>query len=296
MFRVNSRLKFIQPQLPSPVSEPPVGAHWIHEVKHDGYRSLVVIENGEPRVYTRSGLDWTNRYRGIVRAASALPCSSAILDGEAIVQDSEGASDFAALQSAIGAGANSIIFYAFDLLHLNGEDLRKRELWERRAKLKELVGDDRNSRIQFSDEFTGSGAALFKACGELGLEGIVSKHAMAPYRSGRSKTWLKTKCFTESNFVVVGTDRDRKSGAPRVLLAHKDSGGLSYAGAAFIALDEKSRTRFFGELERLTTSWASFKSARQNGAKWYHHQLTVEVKHLAGSKHLRHATVRKLVD
>ena len=94
------------------------------------------------------------------------------------------------------------------------------------------------------------------------LEGIISKHSMAPYRSGRTKTWLKTKCFTESTFVVVGTDRDRKTGALRALLAHPESAGMAYAGAAFIALAGDERAQFFAELERLATSWAAFKSSR----------------------------------
>jgi bifunctional non-homologous end joining protein LigD len=128
-----------------------------------------------------------------------------------------------------------------------------------------------------------------KPCAERELDGIVSKHALAPYRSGRSKTWLKCKCFTESTFVVVGTDRDLKTGALRALLAHPDSAGLNYAGAAFIALDGAARTEFLAELERLATSWASFKSSRMHDVKWCHPQLTVEVKHLAGSSTLRHA-------
>jgi bifunctional non-homologous end joining protein LigD len=138
--------------------------------------------------------------------------------------------------------------------------------------------------------FDGDGDALFKACAEQALEGIVSKHALAPYRSGRSKTWLKTKCFTESTFVVVGTDRDRKTGALRALLAHND--GLNYAGAAFIELAGDERAQFLAELERLATSWATFKSSRLTDVRWCHPKLTVVVKHLAGSKMLRHATVR----
>ena len=116
---------------------------------------------------------------------------------------------------------------------------------ERRASLKHLVGADDQSRIQFSDEFDGDGDALFKACAEQELEGIVSKLALAPYRSGRSRTWLNSKCFTQSAFVVIGTDRDRKTGALRALLAHKDSAGLSYAGAAFITLGGAERAEFF---------------------------------------------------
>ena len=180
------------------------------------------------------------------------------------------------------------------MLYLDGKDLRQHTLLERRASLKALLGSDDQSRIQFSDEFDGDGDALFKACAERRLEGIVSKHVLAPYRSGRSKTWLKTKCFTQSTFVVIGTDRDRKTGALRALLAHTDSAGLSYAGAAFIALADDERTRFFAELERLATSWAAFKLSRLTDVKWCRPKLTVEVKHLAGSKTLRHATVKRL--
>ena len=293
MLRVlHPRLRFIEPQLASPVDKPPEGKHWIHEIKHDGYRSQVVIERGQVRVFSRNGHDWSDRYPSIVRAAAKLPCQSAIIDGEAIVQDGDGASDFEALSSAMRRQPHSIILYAFDLLHLDGKDLRQQTLIERRANLKHLVGADDQSRIQFSDEFDGDGHTLFKACAEQELEGIVSKHALAPYRSGRSKTWLKTKCFTQSTFVVIGMDRDRKTGALRALLAHKDSAGLSYAGAAFIALSGDERTRFFAELERLATPRAAFKSSRLTDAKWCHPKLVVEVKHLAGSKLLRHATVR----
>jgi bifunctional non-homologous end joining protein LigD len=221
------------------------GQALIHEIKHDGYRCQVLVERGQARVFTRNGYDWSDRYPSIVRAASNIRCQSAIIDGEATVQDGNGASDFEALSSALRRQPHSIILYASDLLHLDGKDLRQQTLLERRASLKQLVGADDQSRIQFSDEFDGDGDALFKACAERELEGIVSKHALAPYRSGRSRTWLKTKCFTQSTFVVIGTDRDRKTGALRALLAHKDSGGLRYAGAAFIALSGDDRTRFF---------------------------------------------------
>jgi bifunctional non-homologous end joining protein LigD len=151
----------------------------------------VVIERRQVRVFSRNGHDWSDRYPSIVRAAANLRCQSAILDGEAIVQNGDGASDFEALSSAMRRQPQNIILYAFDLLHVDGKDLRQQTLLERRAELKHLVGADAESRIQFSDEFDGDGDALFKACAERALEGIVSKHALAPYRSGRSKTWLK---------------------------------------------------------------------------------------------------------
>ena len=292
---VTARLKFIEPQLASPVDQPPEGKHWIHEIKYDGYRCQVLLELGHARVFTRNGYDWSDRYPSIVRAAAKLPCLSAIIDGEAIVQDHNGVSDFDALSSAMRWRPDSVILYAFDLMHLSGKDLRQQPLSERRARLKALLGgSDEESRIQFSEEFDGEGEALFQACAQHGLEGIVSKHALAPYSSGRTKTWLKTKCFTESTFVVVGTDRDRKTGAVRALLVHNDGSGLNYAGAAFIALAGDERAQFFAEVERLATSWAAFKSSRMVDVKWCQPALTVRVKHLAGSKTLRHATVRAL--
>ena len=136
MFRVTPRLRFIEPQLASPVDKPPVGKHWIHEIKHDGYRCQVLLERGQARVFTRNGYDWSDRYPSIVRAATNLRCQSAIIDGEAIVQDGNGASDFEALGSALRRQPHSIILYAFDLLHLDGKDLRQVTLIERRANLK----------------------------------------------------------------------------------------------------------------------------------------------------------------
>src|SRR5918996_668219 len=118
-------LGFIPPQLPTLTDQPPEGEGWIHEVKHDGYRTLLVIERGKARAYTRQGHDWSERYPGIVEAAAKLRCRTAILDGEVIVQDERGASDFEALQLALRFWPGRLIFYAFDLLHLDG-NLRQR--------------------------------------------------------------------------------------------------------------------------------------------------------------------------
>lgn len=235
----DARLGFIEPQLLTSVDQPPQGDEWLHEIKHDGYRTLLVVQRRQAHAYTRTGLDWTDRYPGIVSAARKLDCHSAILDGEVIVQDERGVSDFDALMSAIRWHPHKLIFYAFDLLHLDGEDLRDRPLLERRAKLKALLGTDEASPLQFSEEFVGDGAAFFRACAQHGLEGVVSKLASSRYRSGRSKTWLTTKCFTESALVIIGTARDRKTGAPLALLARAGQQRLAYAGAAFIAVSVK---------------------------------------------------------
>ena len=227
-------LEFIRPQLATAVDHPPPRAGWIHEVKHDGYRTILIIERRKTRAYTRNGFDWTDRYFGLTKAAADLDCGSAIIDGEVIVQNEQGVSDFNALKSAIRWRPQILILCAFDLLHLNGKDLRNAPLVERRARLKELVPSEHP--FLFSEEFTGDAAAFFQACADHHLEGMISKLGSSKYRSGRSKTWLKTKCFTEGSFVIIGTARDRKTKAPLALLAQTNAQVLRYAGSAFLPL------------------------------------------------------------
>jgi bifunctional non-homologous end joining protein LigD len=133
-------LRFIEPQLASSVDQPPAGKHWIHEIKHDGYRCQVLLERGQVRVFTRNGYDWSDPLSVYRRTATNLRCQSAIIDGEAIVPNRNGASNFEALGSALRRQPHSIILYPFDLLHLDGKDLRQDPLMERRASLKHLVG------------------------------------------------------------------------------------------------------------------------------------------------------------
>src|SRR5262245_24276619 len=146
-------LEFIKPHLATSVDQPPARAGWIHEVKHDGYRTLLITERRKARAYTRNGFDWTDRYAGIAKAASNLECRSAIIDGEVIVQNEHGVSDFDTLKSAIRWRPQSLIFCVFDLLHLNGKDVRQERLLDRRAKLKELIPTEHP--FLFSEEFTG---------------------------------------------------------------------------------------------------------------------------------------------
>jgi DNA ligase D-like protein (predicted ligase) len=260
-------------------------------VKHDGYRTLLVVERCKARAYTRNGFDWSERYPGLVQAAADLKCRSAILDGEVIVQDEHGVSDFDALMSAIRWQPHRLIYYAFDLLHLDGKDLRERPLIERRAALKDLLQRS-ESPLQFSEEFTGDPSAFFQACAEHRLEGMVSKLATSRYRSGRSKTWLKTKCFTESSFVIIGTGRDRKTKALLALLARADPQGLTYAGTAFIALRSSERDELLTRLESVRVKSPPVPRLRLAGAQWAKPQFKARVRHLADAKQVRHGTVR----
>lgn len=288
------RLGFVQPQLPTLTDQPPDGDGWIHEIKHDGYRTLLVLDRGSVRAFTRNGHDWSDRYPGLIAAAASLRCSSAILDGEVIVQDAGGASDFEALQQALRWRQHSLIFYAFDILHLDGIDLRALPLIDRRTKLKKLIGADGTGALQFSEDFIGDAAAFFRACTKHQLEGIVSKRISSRYRSGRSRSWLKTKCFAESELTLIGIDRDRKTGAARALLAKADRSKLVYAGTAFLALNADARKELQARLVPLTQEQPVFPWLRNRKAQWLKPQLSMRVKHLAGARLLRHATVRAI--
>ena len=225
-------LGFIKPELPTLVPEPPAGEGWIHEIKYDGYRTLIVIDRGQVRAFTRNGNDWTRAYRRVVEACGKLACETALIDGEMVVQDEHGLTDFHALRSAIYTTPQRIVLFAFDLLHLNGKDLRGCPLLERRALLRKLIKSDKRSPIQFSDHLEGDGAKFFKAAADLGLEGIVSKRASSRYRSGRSRSRLKTKNMVESEFILLGTERDL-DGVPWALLASERDGRLAFAWDSF---------------------------------------------------------------
>jgi bifunctional non-homologous end joining protein LigD len=193
--------EFIEPQLCHSVERPPSGEGWLHEIKFDGYRVQVRIEAGRAVVRTRKGLDWTNRFGAIARACAALP--DAIIDGEIVALTAEGAPDFAALQAAIADGrTDDLVFFGFDLLHAGAEDLRPLKLAERKDRLRALLPDTAGPLLRYVEHFdTGGEAVLLSAC-KLSLEGIVSKQANAPYRSGRSETWTKAKCRGGHELVI----------------------------------------------------------------------------------------------
>lgn len=282
-----SRLRFIPFQLPTAVSKPPSGERWIHEVKFDGYRTEIVISDGKARAYTKNGNDWTRKYSPVIAAAENLACRSAILDGEMVVNDSRGASDFNELIRAIGRSPDRLAFVAFDILHLDDVDLRDCPLVERKALLRELLPQD-EPRLQYSEHFEEEGPLFFKACDGMGLEGIVSKRAESRYRSGPSKNWLKTKCYVQGEFDVIGIERTAK-GESVALLASRENG--SYAGAAFVTLKRVDRERFWRRVHSLQTEAVPMASLRKKEAQWVRPGIVAQVKHLKGERGLRHASL-----
>jgi bifunctional non-homologous end joining protein LigD len=196
---------FVEPALASLVSKPPGGARWVHEIKFDGYRLQARIDAGKVRLITRGGLDWTDKFgKEIAAALAALPAKTALIDGELVVEASSGASDFSAMQADLAEGrTDRFVYYAFDLLHLDGFDLRGLPLAQRKSLLAQRL-EGASPRIRFSADFSESGEIVLRHACRLSLEGVVSKRADAPYRSGRGKTWVKSKCTARQECVIGG--------------------------------------------------------------------------------------------
>ncbi|CAM8620323.1 DNA ligase D [Sphingobium sp.] len=266
-------------QLATLVDHVPPGDRWLHELKYDGYRTLLAIGNGEGRAYTRSGLDWSDRFAGLIGDAVTLDAESALIDGEAVVVLPDGRTSFQALQAALKDDPNAIDYFAFDLIELNGEDLTKRPLLERKELLAALIGEGQG-HLRYSDHIIGRGEQLFASFCAAGLEGVISKRTDARYSGARSGTWVKTKCIRRQEFVVVGwTPSDKQRGFRALLLGVNEKGVLRYAG--------KVGTGFTGdEIERLMvlmtpleqkTATVEAPRAAVRGAHWIKPKLVAEV-------------------
>jgi bifunctional non-homologous end joining protein LigD len=225
---------FVEPCLATLSDKAPDSANWLHEIKFDGYRLQAHIDHGEVRLLTRKGLDWTDKFGTTAAALSKLPAETALIDGELVVDGPDGVSSFSLLQEALKAGADdSMTFYPFDLLYLDGADLRSAPLEKRKAALEKLLKRvPKNGPIRLSESIEAKGSELHANACRLGLEGIISKLRDAPYRSGRGNDWLKTKCGNRQELVIGGyspsTADARAVGA--LSLGYYEKGELKYAG------------------------------------------------------------------
>ncbi len=224
---------FIEPQLASLTAAPPAGASWVHEIKFDGYRLMARIDRGRVKLLTRKGLDWTDKFSSLKKALEGLPAAMAMLDGEVVVETESGAPSFAELQADLSAGrSDRFRYYLFDLLHLDGMDLRSATLIERKAALARLLAGH-SGTLTYSEHFEGRGATVFEHACRLGLEGVVSKLKTGTYRSGRAKSWLKSKCAEGHELAIVGyvpSTTQRRAIGSLVVAAAERKGNLRYAG------------------------------------------------------------------
>ena len=229
-----------QLQLALLVDEAPAGDAWLHEQKFDGYRILAELDGRKLRLLSRRFNDWTAQFPTVVDAVAALPCKSVMLDGEVAVVMPDGRTSFQALQNAFGRRDANLAYFVFDLLALDGEDLTKLPLEERKRRLAKLVGNQPGV-IHYSDHVVGKGDAFFRLACKQGLEGIVSKRRDAAYSPGRGKTWLKTKCLMRQEFVIGGyTDPEgARTHIGALLVGYYDDGKLVYAGKVGTGFKQK---------------------------------------------------------
>jgi len=257
-------------QLATLVDAPPEGEQWLHEIKFDGYRLLGFLSDGEVVLRTRNGLDWTAKFPSVASAIASLKAKDAVLDMEAVVIDEQGKSGFQALQAALGDGGrrDRIVAYTFDLLHLDGKDLTRLKLTERKEKLDNLLKKSKpGSALRFSDHFSESGAEMLaKACG-LGLEGIICKRADAPYTAGRDKNWLKAKCQQRQEFIIIGYSNSKSGGRAlgALYLGYNRNGALSYAGKVGTGFTMKSALALTDKLEAIAVDKPVLTRAEMSG-------------------------------
>ncbi len=275
------RPDFVPPQLCRSTDTPPTGPGWVHEVKFDGYRVQLSIADGTAVLRTRKGLDWTERFEAIGRAAASLP--DAVIDGEVVALDAAGAPDFAALQAALSEGkTEDLVFFAFDLLFDAGEDLRSLPLSERKARLEALLEDRRDSipTIRYVAHFLAAGDAVLLAACRMSLEGIVSKRLDSPYRSGRSESWTKAKCRGGHEVVIGGWAET--AGRFRSLLVGAHRGDhLVYLGRVGTGYSDAVVKRILPALKQREEPRSPFGGdlapRREPGVHWLRPELVAEI-------------------
>ena len=270
---------FKSPQLATLVDAVPSGSSWLHEMKYDGYRALVSVAGGRAKVFTRSGLDWTDKFPTIAEAAEGLAVGSALIDGEIVALDKDGRPSFSKLQAGIKSGGTDLVMFAFDLLSVDGRDLTKRGNLERKEALRAILPD--GGDLRFADHVIGKGEKLFKAMCDAGVEGIVSKLADAPYSGKRTTAWQKVKCTRRQEFVVIGwTESDTKTRPfSSLLLGLNEDGKLRYAGKVGTGFDAALLTEIGAKLKKLArkTAPVDVPKAAARRAHWVEPKLVAEV-------------------
>jgi bifunctional non-homologous end joining protein LigD len=272
---------FRAPQKATLVDHVPAGSGWLHEMKYDGYRCELAIGGGEAKVYTRSGLDWSDKFPEIVAAAREMEVGSALLDGEIVKLSESGNTGFSALQQAISEGGRGLTLFLFDALEIEGEDLTRLPNIDRKARLASLVGEGKPPFILYAEHIVGQGEQLFEAMCEAGQEGIISKRADSSYRGDRTKAWLKVKCTQRQEFVIIGwSESDKKGrGFRALLLGLNEEGKLRYAGKVGTGFSMKVQHDLRARLDSLATDKpaVAVPRAEARGAHWVKPQLVAEI-------------------
>jgi len=277
---------FVPPSLATLRSAPPGGKDWLHEIKYDGYRIEARLDHGKVRLLTRNEQDWTHRFKPIAAAVAALPAATALLDGELVVEDGKGVSSFSLLQIDLKAGrSDRLVYYVFDLLHLDGRDLTGEPLVARKAALERLLeAAAKNGPIRYAEHLEEDGATVFRHARDMKLEGIVSKLKDAPYRSGRSENFVKSKTHDAQEFIVAGfspaTALPRAVGA--LIAAVREDGKLRYVGRIGTGYTHETAHELWKRLKPLQVDRPPLQlpqDERRKDVIWVKPQIVVEAEY-----------------
>ncbi|HEX4199736.1 MAG TPA: DNA ligase D [Caulobacteraceae bacterium] len=269
-----------RPQLAATADMPVKGDGWVHEIKYDGYRTLVFLEEGKARLVTRNGHDWTARYGVLARAFEKLACKTAILDGEVVVQDARGITSIDLLERALAdRQTHAFTYFAFDLPYLDGHDLSAARLVDRRQALQGLIDPliDQRSPIQFSEHVEGDGQTLFAQASRMGLEGIVSKRAHSRYVQARSADWVKVKRVEIGDFVIVGFLSNMPRSASSLLLAEERDGELVYTCRVGSGISDAKARELYAALAGSLRETPAVATPRTPGVRWVDPVWGVEI-------------------
>jgi len=287
------------PQLAQLVKEPPAGDGWIHEIKLDGYRIGCAIQEGQVRLLSRRNLDWTAQFRAVASAAKGLRLDSVLLDGEVAAVLPDGRTSFHAMQTRSPGGGN-LVYFVFDILHLDGEDLVALPVEQRKERLQALLGAAPPAALRYVDHVIGGGADFFAAASRMGLEGMISKSRTEPYRVGaRHRSWQKTKCQLRQEFVVGGWQPSVTGGLGSMILGgYDDNGQLTYAGKVGTG-HQRQEKELLARFARLGRDTPPFHSAVPRevlrDSRWLDPVLVVEVAFIEWtSDGLRHPSFQGL--
>ena len=293
--------RFVKPQLATLVDAVPTGNDWLHEIKYDGYRALIAVSGSRVELYTRNGLDWTEKFTPLVKAIAELDLPSALIDGEIVAFGENGNPSFSALQSVLKRGHGSqredtpFHFFAFDLLSLDGMDLKPLTTMERKERLEALLADAEDP-IHVSDHVIGMGEKLYRSMCEAGQEGIIAKRIDAPYRSDRTRNWVKVKCTRRQEFVLIGWTKSSARGRPfaSLLLAQYEGKKLIYKGKVGTGFDADTMESLQAAMAQIAVDEppADVPRVEARGAQWIRPKLVAEIAfaEFTGEGRVRHGS------